>query len=65
MVPNALAASRALVHVNRVAVTGIEERMREVGKRRAMRAASPLMIEKGFARKFVELSHGLPPALAG
>ena len=65
MVPDAFAASRTLVHVNRVAVTGIEQRMREVGKRRAMRAASPLMIEKGFARKFVELSHDYHPALAG
>ena len=50
--------------MNRVAVTGIEEGMSEVGKRRAMRAASSLMIEKRFARKFVELSHDLPPALA-
>ena len=61
MVPDALAASGALVHMNRVAVTGIEERMRQMGQRRAVRAAPPLMIDKGFVRKFVELSHGLPP----
>ena len=65
MVPDAFAASRTLVHVNRVAVAWIEERMSKVGKRRAMRAAPPLMIDQGFARKFVELSHDYHPALAG
>lgn len=35
--------------------------MGKVGKRRTMRAAPQLMRDKGFARKFVELSHGLPP----
>lgn len=37
--------------------------MSKVGKRRAMRAAPPLMIDKGFARKFVELSHDYHPRL--
>ena len=36
--------------------------MSEVGQRRAMRTAPPVMIDEGFARKFVELSHGLSRA---
>ena len=63
MVPDASAASRTLIHVDRVAVRWIEERMRKVGKRRAMRTAPPLMIDEEFARKFVELSHDYHPRL--
>src|SRR5262245_48039368 len=63
-VPDALAASDALVHANRVAVPRVQKGMGETGKRCTVRTATPPIMGKGVVRKFADFNHGLPPQCA-
>ena len=61
LVPDALAAAEALVHVQGVALPCIEQGIREAGKPQTMRATLLPVVGEGFVRELFVFNHGLPP----